>query len=97
MSTLVIADAQSLAETRTHFGTFREDLPEGVTVVSVSATHIPPAGGTLGTVVLKTTTYPAVAIQLSGLRETGLHYVSCLAALSNGDIVELRFQIKVEF
>lgn len=96
MSTYVNGGEQSTAEIRTYYCDFSPDLPEGATVISATATHIPPQGGTVRPCTTSLVT-PVITVTLPNPVEVGQHFISVLAHLSNGEISEIRISINVRF
>jgi hypothetical protein len=87
---------QSKAEIRIWDFDFSDDLRGGVTVVSATATHIPPSG----TATIPTVGSPVanvVPVSLGPVSVTGRHYLLCLATLSDGEKSELKLKIMVNF
>ncbi len=85
---------QSLSEIRQWDIDFSLDLGSGVTVVSATASHVPPSGSastpTVGSIVSN-----VVPVQLGPLTVTGLHTLSILATYSNGEKSEVQLSITV--
>jgi hypothetical protein len=96
MGTRIITTNQSLAEIRIHFIDFSTDLPEDVTVLSATATHYPP-GGAASTPAVSVAQAPQVQVTFGPLEATGIHQVSVLATLSDGEKIEARLCIPVDF
>lgn len=85
MSTRRELGEQATAENpRTYYFDFTNDLPDGVTVSSATATHRPPSGSA-STPTVGSVTSNVVPVTLGGLTVTGDHYLDCLATLSNSD------------
>lgn len=87
---------QSKAEIRIWDFDFNEDLRVGVTVVSATATHVPPSG-TATTPTVGSISGNIVPVQFGVLSVTGTHYLHCLATLSNGEKSEIKLKIMVNF
>lgn len=96
MSTLVNGGEQSVSEIRTYYVDYTRDLPAGVTIQTLTATHIPPANGMVRTVTT-TLTSPTGTVTLPNPVEMGIHFISVLAHLSNGEVSEIRISINVRF
>jgi hypothetical protein len=84
MSTFRELGEQAKAEIRTHYFSFVNDLPSGVTVSSATATHRPPSGSA-STPTVGSITASVVPVQLGVQTVAGDHYLDVLATLSNGD------------
>jgi hypothetical protein len=94
MATHVVTEGQTKAEIRTHFVDFGPDLPAGVTVSSVAATHVPPSGvATVPVVNLALT--PIAQLTLGPVGVEGMHRLHCLATLSDGEKIEAILYIAV--
>jgi len=87
---------QSLAEIRQWDFDFNNDLISGVTILSATSTHIPPSGAA-STPIVGTIGSGIVPVKLGPLAVIGVHILSCLAALSNGEKSELRVRITVSY
>jgi hypothetical protein len=96
MGTRIITTNQSLAEIRIHFVDFAADLPEDVTVLSATAIHYPPSGAA-STPPVSAAKAPQVQVTFGPLEATGIHQVSVLATLSDGEKVEARLMVPVDF
>jgi hypothetical protein len=96
MATLVSTATQSLTEIRTHLVDFTNDLPSGVTVSTATATHTPPTGAA-STPTVSTALAPIVQVTLGPLSVTGMHKLSVLATLSDGEKSEVLLQIPVNW
>jgi hypothetical protein len=97
MATIIEATPpQSEAEIRQWDIDFTNDLPSGVTLASVTATHIPPSGSaltpTVGAIVGAT-----VPVTLGNLTVTGTHYLKIIGTLSNGNKSEVRLKIRCDY
>lgn len=95
MATSKLCDPQGSTEIRTYFLNFTDDLPSAVTVSSATATHTPPSGASVTCTV--STTSPNVNVTVPALTVTGVHMVSVLATLSNGDKSEILLVIPVKW
>ena len=87
---------QSMKERRTHFVDYHDDIPDGVTLNSVTATHTPPSG-TPETPTVVMSLNPVIQITIGPLSVVGNHLLSVLAAYSNGDKSEVLIDIAVSF
>jgi len=96
MATKQVTTPQSLAEIRTWFVSFANDLPTGVTVASVVAIHVPPQGNASTPVVVFTVS-PTAEITLGPLSFTGLHLLHIIATLSDGEKSEILLEIPVNY
>ena len=96
MATLIMARRQALAEIRTYYVDFTDDLPTGVTVSSATATHVPPSGSA-STPTVGTITAATVPVTLPAQTVTGLHKLDVLATLSNADKSAIRLMIPVHY
>lgn len=89
---------QSRSEIRVWDFDFTNDLKEGVTVVSATATHTPPSGTaatpTVGAILDNVV---PVSLDVGTSAPLGVHYLDCLATLSDGEKSALRLAIKVIF
>jgi hypothetical protein len=94
---IVAPKGQSLAEIRQWDFDFRYDLPEGVTVKSATATHVPPSGEASTPVVGETVGGSLVPVTLGPLAVTGIHFLDVKATYTNDDVSEIRMHIPVEF
>jgi hypothetical protein len=94
MGTKRTAD-QSMKEVRTHFLSFEKDIPTGVIITNVSATHIPPSGNPLSPVTAISS--PFVNVTLGPLALLGEHQLDVLATCSDGEILEMLIILKCEF
>lgn len=94
MSTFQHLGDQGKAEIRTHYFSFVNDLPAGVSVSSATATHYPPSGSastpTVGAAVSN-----VVPVTLGVQTVDGDHYLDCLATLSDGEKSQIRGHIRV--
>ncbi len=88
----VIRTQQSKAETRVHTISFANDLLSAVTVESAVLTHTGPSSET-PTVAITT---PLAAITLT-TPEIGIHYIKCLATLSNSEDIEALLIVRVDY
>lgn len=95
MATQKLCDPQGSTEIRTYYLDFTDDLPTGVTVSSVAATHTPPSGA----LVTCTTTVssPDVSVTVPALTVIGVHKISVLATLSDGEKSEILLIIPVKW
>jgi hypothetical protein len=89
MATFVLA-MQGSKETRTHYISFANDLPSGVSVSSVALTHTGPSVETPTSAVSS----PNVNVTLA-TPAPGLHYIRCLATLSDAQTAEAFLIVKV--
>lgn len=96
MATEILVDIQSTTEIRTHFVSFVNDLPSGVTVSSAAATHTPPSGAA-STPTVGTITAGIVPVTIGPLSVTGRHVLTIEATLSSGDVSVARLIIPVEW
>ena len=96
MATLIMMRRQALAEIRTYYVDFTDDLPTGVTVSSAAATHTPPSGSA-STPTVGTISGATVPVTLPVQTVTGLHLLDVRATLSNADISAMRLQIPVHY
>ena len=96
MTTTIMVRAQALAEIRTHYVDFTDDLPTGVTVSSATATHVPPSGSA-STPTVGTISGATVPVTLPVQTVTGLHALDVLATLSNADKSKVRLLIPVNY
>jgi hypothetical protein len=87
---------QSMVEVRTHLIDFTNDLPSAVTVSTATATHTPPSGSAT-TPTVSVTLAPIVSVTLGPLTVLGLHLLSVVATLSDGEKVEVRLKVPVNF
>jgi hypothetical protein len=94
--TVISNKAQSMAEVRIWDIDFSEDLHTGVSVLSATATHIPPSGvasvPTVGIIA-----NGIVPVSLGPLAVTGVHTLLVSAVFSNGEKSELKILIPVNF
>jgi hypothetical protein len=95
MATVIKAEKQGKAEIKAYPVDFTEYIPTGVTVVSATATHIPPTGTAL-TLTPQVAT-PYVETMFGPVSVTGIHIVDVLAVLSDGQKSEVRIHIPVRF
>lgn len=93
---IVTNKRQSLAEIRQWDFDFSDDLADGVTVASATATHTPPSGSA-STPTVGSISNNIVPVVLGTLSVTGVHYLDVLATLSNNEKSEIRLVIRVEF
>lgn len=93
MATELRSNPVAIAEVRTYYFDFTDDLPSGVTVSSATATHTPPSGSASTPTV--TVSSPTVAVTLGPLTVTGYHYLTVLATLSNSDKSSMKLKIPV--
>jgi hypothetical protein len=96
MATEIVTNVQSLLEVRTHFCNFAPDLPSGVTLVSATATHVPPSG-TASVPVVSVVAAPIVHVTLGPLSVIGEHIVKIVATLSDAEKSEMRLRIPVQY
>lgn len=97
MATSVIGPVkQSLLEIRQWDFDFTDDLLDGVSVSSATATHTPPSGSA-ATPVVGAIASGVVPVQLGPLSVTGWHVLTCLATLNNGEKSEIRLNFEVSF
>jgi len=96
MATEILVDIQSTTEVRTHFVSFANDLPSGVTVSGAAAVHTPPSGSA-ATPTVGTITAGIVPVTIGPLSITGRHILTITATLSNGDLSVARLIIPVEW
>ena len=96
MTTTIMARAQALAEIRTYYVDFTDDLPTGVTVSSATATHVPPSGSA-STPTVGTISGATVPVTLPAQTVTGMHALDVLATLSNADKSKVRLLIPVNY
>jgi hypothetical protein len=92
---IITSKRQSLAEVRQWDFDFTNDLPDGVTVSSATATHVPPSGNA-STPTVGTISGNIVPVLLGPLSVTGWHELHVLATLSTGKS-EIRLKIRVDF
>lgn len=97
MSTDIYTVTQATTETRTHYIDFTNDLPDGVTVSSATATHTPPSGGTAITPTVGVIASNVVPVTLTTPAPAGQHILSVLAMLSNGDTSAARLIVQVDW
>lgn len=95
MATYRKVNPQSKAEIRTYYIDFANDLPTGVTVTTATATHTPPSGTPLTPTVAVVGSI--VAVTLAQLSVTGVHKLSVVANLSNGDKSDYLIDIPVDW
>lgn len=87
---------QSLSEIRQWDFDFSADLPDGATVASATATHVPPSGSA-STPTVGSISNGIVPVLLGTLSVTGVHYLDVLATFSNNQKSEIRLVVRVEF
>jgi hypothetical protein len=87
---------ESMAEIRRWDIDFSADLETDVTVVSATATHIPPSGAA-STPQVGLIAGNIVPVQLGPLTVTGVHVLDLLAVLSDGEKSEVRVLISVDY
>ena len=89
---------QSISEIRQWDFDFNDDLLTGVTVSSATSTHTPPSGSAV-TPVVGTIAAGIVPVKLGPLAagQTGTHFLTCLATLSNGEKSEIKLTFQVDF
>jgi hypothetical protein len=98
MADIVVTDKkQSLAEIRQWDVDFTYDLPTGVTVLSATATHIPPSGAPSNPVVGTIFSGAFVPVTLGPLSVLGIHILDVIATFSNTNTSEVKLHITVEF
>ena len=73
------------------------DLVTVVTVLSATATHVPPSGAASVQVVGAIQGGVIVPVLLGPLTVTGIHILDVVATYSNGEISEVRVHITVEY
>lgn len=96
---IVVEENQSMAEKRTYFGDFSNDLPLGVTVLSGVATHIPPT-----TVPPQVPQIPNVVVNSPHVDCTlaaglclGTHLLRVVATFSDTETSEILYTIHVKY
>lgn len=86
---------QSYSEKRQWDFDFNNDLPNGVTVSSATATHVPPSGDAV-TPTVGTIAAGIVPVRLDTVTQViGQHTLRCLATLSDGEKSEIILTINV--
>jgi hypothetical protein len=96
MATLIQVRRQSLAEIRTYYVDYTDDLPTGVTVSSATATHTPPSGSA-STPTVGTISGATVPVTLPAQTVAGMHKLDVLATLSSADKSAVRLMIPVHY
>jgi len=91
MATYLSNGTQSLSEVRTHIFDFTDDLRTGVTVSSATAIHTPPSGS--ASTISPTTATPYVYATIPAQTIAGVHLLSVLGTLSDGDKSEITVTI----
>lgn len=86
---------QSTDEIRTHYIDFTGDLPSGVTVSSGTATHTPPRGAASTPTVGAVMTGDILPVTIGPLTTTGVHILTVVATLSDGQKSVARLNIPV--
>jgi hypothetical protein len=92
-TTLEVAQQQFTTEIRTYPFDFTDDLLAGVTVSSAVITHTPPSGA--GSVAGTAVASPIVNGMFGTVAVAGVHYLDCLATLSDGEKSAMRLIIYV--
>lgn len=87
-------DTQSQVEIKRWDVELAGDLPTGVTIDSVVATHIPPSGAATSPTALINGTI--IQSKFGTLSVIGLHILQLLATYSDTQKCEVRFHIRVE-
>jgi hypothetical protein len=94
MATDVVVLPQSMVEIRTHFVDFAPDIPDGVTVATVTAEHVP-SSGIATTPTVSMAQKPLIGVTLGPVGVLGVHTLIILATLSDGEKIEARLRIPV--
>jgi hypothetical protein len=96
MATVLTATIkQSFGERRQWDFDFSPDLPEGVTITSATATHVPPSGSAV-TPSVAGISGGIVSVLLNDITQvTGYHQLRCLANYSDGQKSEIILKIEV--
>jgi hypothetical protein len=89
-----IRNSQGSTEIKVYPCDFTGELLTGVTVASATATHTPPSGAATSPTV--TVSSPYVYVTAGTLTALGVHYVSVLATLTNGEKAEIVMVISVD-
>jgi len=93
MATYLSDGKQALGEVRTHPFDFTDDLRASVTVSSATATHVPPSGS--ASAITPTAASPYVYATLPAQTVAGVHILTVLATLSDGDKSEITITIVI--
>jgi hypothetical protein len=95
MSTIRGPVAQSKAEVRTHVFDYTLDLLDGVTIASAAGVLTKPDNSTSAEVA--TVVSPLVMIKIGPLSQAGQYLLDCNATCSDGEILNVRLVINVDY
>lgn len=97
MATEKRTKGQSKAEIRIWPGDFKPDLLEGVTIAGASAIHIDPNGTEAPVPAVFDSVSGIVCAQIGPLAALGDHYLRIFADCDNGEKLEIRLTVPVEW
>jgi len=95
MSTIRGPVKQALIEVRTHVFDYTLDLLGGVTIATAAAALLNPDGTSV--VIAATVITPNVYVTIGPLAELGQYVLDCNVTCSDGEILNVRLTVNVEY